>query len=104
MYFFQYKWSVEDQNGKTLDPDDIVTATKSNFSTVEVRSGALQQGQIYTFTLKASKPDRGHQGSGSMTVQCNPPPHGGLCDLTPDSDINLLETVVTYNCTGEKIS
>lgn len=86
-----------------LNPDDIMTATKPHFSTIEVRSGALQPGQIYTFTLNASQPDQGHQGTASMTLLSSPPPHGGLCGLTPDSDIHLLETIVTYNCTGEKV-
>lgn len=103
MHFFQYKWIVEDQNSIAIDPQDMITATKPNFSVLEVNSGALQLGQIYTFTLNASQPDRGHRGSASMTLLSNFPPHGGLCDLTPDTDIHLLETIVTYNCTGEKI-
>lgn len=102
-FLFQYQWSVEGQNSMALDPDDIITSTKSHFSTLEVRSGALRPGRIYTFTLNASQPDRGHQGSASMTLLSGLPPHGGLCDLTPDSDIHLLETIVTYNCTGEKV-
>lgn len=102
-FFFQYKWSVENQNSMALDPDDIITATKPHFSTLELRSGALRPGQIYTFTLNASQPDGGHQGSASVMLLSSPPPHGGLCDLTPDSDIHLLETTVTYNCTGEKV-
>lgn len=101
---FQYKWSVEDQNSIALDPDDIITTTKPNIFILEVRSGALQLGQIYTFTLSVSQPDRGHRGSASMTLLSNLPPYGGLCDLTPDTDIYLLETIVTYNCTGEKAS
>lgn len=100
VFFFQYKWSVEDQNSVAIDPQDMFTATKPNVSILEVRAGALQLGQTYTFTLTASKPDRRHQGSASMTLLSNLPPHGGLCDLTPDTDIHLLETVVTYNCTG----
>lgn len=94
---------MEDQNSIALDPDDIITTTKPSISILEVRSGALQLGHIYTFTLSVSQPDRGHQGSASMTLLPNLPPYGGLCDLTPDTDIHLLETIVTYNCTGEKV-
>lgn len=31
------------------------------------------------------------------------PPRGGLCELSPESDIRLLETVVTYNCSGNNL-
>lgn len=94
---------MEDQNTSALHPDDIITTNKPNISILEVRSGALQLGQQYTFTLSASQPDRGHHGSASMTLLSNLPPHGGLCDLSPDTDIHLLETIVTYNCTGENV-
>lgn len=94
---------MEDQDSKAFGPDDVTTATEPNLSILEVRSGALPLGQIYTFTLSASQPDSGHQGSASMTLLTSLPPYGGLCDLTPESDIHLLETTVTYNCTGEKV-
>lgn len=85
-----------------LNLNDITTSTKQHFPTLKVHSGVLQPGRRYTFTLNASEPDRERWGSASITILPNPPPHGGLCDLSPDTDIHLLETVVTYNCPGKK--
>lgn len=86
-----------------LDLNNIVTSTKRHSPNLEVRPGVLQPGQSYTFTLNASQPDRGRWGSASVTILPNTAPHGGLCDLSPVSDIYLLETVVTYNCSGNNV-
>ncbi|XP_039991901.1 polycystin-1 [Xiphias gladius] len=96
----QYKWSVEGQTGITLDLDDVDTSTGRNSPNLVVRSGVLQPGMSYTFTLNVSKPGRGQWGSASQTILPKNPPHGGLCDLSPESDLRLLETVVTFNCSG----
>ncbi|XP_070847293.1 polycystin-1 [Chaetodon trifascialis] len=96
----QYKWSAEDQTGMALDLDEVTTSAGGLSPTLEVHSGVLQPGKSYTFTLNVSQPDRGRWGSASLMILPNNPPHGGLCDLSPESDIHLLETVVTYNCSG----
>ncbi|TKS90159.1 Polycystin-1 [Collichthys lucidus] len=96
----QYKWSAEDQAGMDLDLSKVTTSTARHSPNLEVRSGVLQPGQSYTFTLNVSQPDRGRWGSASLMLLPNNPPHGGRCDLSPESDIKLLETVVTYNCSG----
>ncbi|KAE8284545.1 Polycystin-1 [Larimichthys crocea] len=96
----QYKWSAEDQAGMDLDLSKVTTSTARHSPNLEVRSGVLQPGQSYTFTLNVSQPDRGRWGSASLMLLPNNPPHGGCCDLSPESDIKLLETVVTYNCSG----
>ncbi|AWP17296.1 putative polycystin-1-like [Scophthalmus maximus] len=96
----QYKWSAEVQTGMTLDLDDVATSTGRYSPNLVVRSGVLQPGLSYTFTLNVSQPGGGRLGSASQTIVPNNPPHGGLCDLSPGSDIRLLETVVTYNCSG----
>lgn len=98
--FSQYKWSAEDQAGIALDLNEVATSAGRHSPTLEVRSGVLQPGQSYTFTLNVSQPDQGRWGSASLTMLPNNLPHGGLCDLSPESDIHLLETVVTYNCSG----
>ena len=98
--FSQYKWSAEDQTGVTLDLNEVSTSTGRHSPNLVVRSGVLQPGQSYTFTLNVSQPGRGRWGSASLTIHPNNPPHGGLCELSPESDIRLLETVVTYNCSG----
>ncbi|XP_070708244.1 polycystin-1 [Pempheris klunzingeri] len=96
----QYKWSAEDQTGMTFDLNEVATSTGRHSSNLVVRSGVLQPEQSYTFTLNVSQPGRGRWGSASLTIQPNSPPYGGLCDLSPESDIRLLETAVTYNCSG----
>ncbi|XP_034426558.1 polycystin-1 [Hippoglossus hippoglossus] len=96
----QYKWSAEVQTGMTLDLDDVAPSTGTHSPNLVVRSGVLQPGLSYTFTLNVSQPGGGQWGSASQTIQPNNPPHGGVCDLRPESDIRLLETVVTYNCSG----
>ncbi|KAI9529372.1 hypothetical protein NQZ68_011077 [Dissostichus eleginoides] len=95
-----YKWSAEDQTGVTLDLNEVSTSTSRHSPNLVVRSGVLQPEQSYTFTLNVSQPGRGRWGSASLTIHPNNPPHGGLCKLSPESDIRLLETVVTYNCSG----
>ncbi|XP_044035256.1 polycystin-1 isoform X2 [Siniperca chuatsi] len=96
----QYKWNAEDQTGMTLHLNKVATSTGRHSPNLVVRSGVLQPGQSYTFTLNVSQPGRGQWGSASLTILPNNPPRGGLCDLSPESDIRLLETVVTYNCSG----
>ncbi|XP_034415177.1 polycystin-1 [Cyclopterus lumpus] len=96
----QYKWSAEDQTGVTLDLNEASTSTGRHSPNLVVRSGVLPARQSYTFTLNAFQPGRGLWGSASLTILPNNPPHGGLCDLSPESDIRLLETVVTYSCSG----
>ncbi|KAL6094663.1 uncharacterized protein ACO6RY_16023 [Pungitius sinensis] len=96
----QFKWRAEDQTGMTLDLNEASTSTGRHSPNLVVRSGVLQAGQTYTFTLNASQPGTELWGSGSLTIRPNNPPQGGLCDLSPESDIRLLETVVTYSCSG----
>lgn len=86
-----------------LDLNNITTSAERYSSKLEVRSGVLQPGQSYTFNLNVSQSDRGQWGSASVTIATKTPPHGGLCDLSPESDIRLLETVVTYNCSGNTV-
>jgi len=101
--FSQYEWRAEDQGGVTLDLNEASTSTGRRSPNLVMRSGVLQAGQSYTFTLNVSQPDRGLWGSASLTTRPNKPPHGGLCDLSPESDIRLLETVVTYSCSGNTL-
>lgn len=83
-----------------LDLNNIATSTERHSASLKLHPGVLQPGQSYTFTLNASLPDGGQWGSASMTILSNTPPHGGHCDLSPESDINLLDTLVTFNCSG----
>uniref|UniRef100_A0A3B5AXN8 Polycystic kidney disease 1b n=1 Tax=Stegastes partitus TaxID=144197 RepID=A0A3B5AXN8_9TELE len=92
--------STEDHSGLTLDLDELTTSTGRHSPNLVVRSGVLQPGRSYTFALDVSQPGSGQSGSAILTIQPNNPPHGGQCDLSPESDIRLLETVVTYSCSG----
>lgn len=83
-----------------LDLNSIATSTERHSLSLKLHPGVLQPGQSYTFTLNASLPDSGRWGSASMTILPNIPPHGGHCDLSPELDIHLLDTVVTFNCSG----
>ncbi|XP_054860443.1 polycystin-1 isoform X2 [Amphiprion ocellaris] len=96
----QYKWSAQDQSGLTLDLDEVNTSAGRYSPKLVVRSGVLQPGQSYSFALDVSQPGNGHLGSASQMIRSNSSPHGGQCDLSPESDIQLLETVVTYSCSG----
>lgn len=93
-------WVAEDQAGLALDLKDIVSPAGNTSPNLELRPDVLQPGRTYTFTANVSQPERGRWGSASVTVQTNMLPHGGWCVLIPESDILLLETVVTYNCSG----
>lgn len=87
----------------TLDLTEAAVSTGKHSSSFVVRSDILQPGQSYTFTLNVSQPDRGQWGGASVTVLTNKPPHGGQCDLSPESDVPLLDTVVTYTCSGNTV-
>lgn len=87
----------------TLDLDEVATSTGRLSSNLVVRSDVLQPGQSYTFTLNVTQPGRQQWGSASLTMITSNPPHGGLCGLSPESDIRPLETVVTYNCSGNTV-
>lgn len=98
--FSQYMWGAEDQVGLALDLKDIISPADNTSPSLELRPGVLQPGHSYTFTVNVSEPERGRWGSASVALQTKALPRGGLCVLSPVSDILLLETVVTYDCSG----
>lgn len=102
--FKQYKWKAESQTGMTLDLDEVTNSTGRYSPNLVLRSGVLQPGLSYTFTVNVSLPGTGQWGTASLSILPNSPPHGGLCDLSPQSDIHLLETVVTYRCSGNTVA
>lgn len=83
----------------TLDLHNVAS-TERHPSKLVLRSGALQPGLSYTFTLNASHPRTGQQGVASLTLLSGDPPRGGRCDLSPESEIRLLETAVSFSCSG----
>ncbi|XP_035258644.1 polycystin-1 isoform X2 [Anguilla anguilla] len=96
----QYKWSAEGSNNEVLELNEITTSTGASSPDLVVRPGVLMDGLNYTFTLNISQPALELWGTASVTLQPHHPPRGGVCTLAPDSGIHLLETVVTYNCSG----
>ncbi|XP_054604965.2 polycystin-1 isoform X2 [Nothobranchius furzeri] len=95
-----YKWRAEDQNGMTLDLSDIATSTGTHSPSLVVRSGVLHPGRSYSFFLNVSQSGSRWRGGASLTIETSRSPRGGVCALSPESGIRLLETVVTYNCSG----
>ncbi|KAM9837407.1 polycystin-1 [Aulostomus maculatus] len=95
----EYRWRSEDQTGMTLELAEAA-ASRRHSHVLVVRSGVLQPGQIYTFTVNVTQPSRGRWGSAGLTVLPNSPPRGGQCELHPESHVRLLETVVSFNCSG----
>ncbi|KAM9425901.1 polycystin-1 [Pholidichthys leucotaenia] len=96
----QYNWRAEDQSGLSLDLNEVTTSTGRSSPNLVMRSGVLRSGQRYLFALDVFQPSSGAWGSASVILRSNAPPHGGLCELSPESGIRLLETEVTYNCSG----
>ncbi|XP_076028186.1 polycystin-1 [Genypterus blacodes] len=91
----QYAWTAVDQSGLSLDLDPAARSPH-----LVVGPGVLQDGQSYTFNLNVSQPGTGRWGSAGLTLQTNLPPQGGACELSPESNIELLETRVTCTCSG----
>ncbi|XP_017271539.1 polycystin-1 [Kryptolebias marmoratus] len=96
----QYKWRAEDQSGLPLDLNDITTSTGRRSPKLVVRSSVLQSGRSYSFVLNVSQPGSMRWGGASLTIQASGLPRDGVCELSPESQIQLLETVVTYSCSG----
>ncbi|XP_067100237.1 LOW QUALITY PROTEIN: polycystin-1-like [Osmerus mordax] len=94
----EYQWTAMDQTGLTLDLDEVTTSTGGRSPDLVLRPGVLRQG--LTLTLNVTQPGGGYPGSASLTLSPYPPPRGGQCSLTPGTDMRLLETVVTYTCSG----
>ncbi|KAF3853205.1 hypothetical protein F7725_013893, partial [Dissostichus mawsoni] len=99
-----YKWSAEDQTGVTLDLNEVSTSTGRHSPNLVVRSGVLQPGQSYTFTLNVSQPGRGRWGSASLTIHPNNPPHGGLCELSPEGTRSQYGSLVPMGSPGQERS
>nr|XP_023692666.1 polycystin-1-like isoform X2 [Paramormyrops kingsleyae] len=95
-----YQWSAESWNGDLLDLNEVTTSTGIASPDLVIRSGVLLDGPNYTFTLNVSQPSLNLWGSASLILLPNLPPRGGVCKLSPDTSVRLLETLVTYKCSG----
>ncbi|KYO31114.1 hypothetical protein Y1Q_0016466 [Alligator mississippiensis] len=95
-----YKWTAQSSDGQPLTLDNVTTSTGDSNRDLVIRQGVLRDGVNYTFTVSAFQPSRELPGRSSITLTPNHPPRGGLCMLRPEHDLYLLETPVSYHCTG----
>ncbi|XP_066559064.1 polycystin-1 [Amia ocellicauda] len=95
-----YEWKAIGSNGELLELNEVTTTTGDTSPDLVVRKGVLQDGVHYTFTLSITHPASHSWGSASVTLVPNYPPSGGACTLNPNRTIYLLETIVTYQCSG----
>ncbi|XP_030064193.1 polycystin-1-like [Microcaecilia unicolor] len=96
----QYKWTVQSSDGQLLPLDNATTSTGALNRDLVIRQGILRDGINYTFTVTAFQPSGELWGGSSITLTPNKPPNGGVCTLQPEGNIYLLETFVSYQCTG----
>uniref|UniRef100_A0A7M4E2Y0 Polycystin 1, transient receptor potential channel interacting n=1 Tax=Crocodylus porosus TaxID=8502 RepID=A0A7M4E2Y0_CROPO len=87
-------------DGQRLTLDNVTTSTGDSNRDLVIRQGVLRDGVNYTFTVSVFQPGGQLQGRSSITLTPNHPPRGGLCMLRPEHDLYLLETPVSYHCTG----
>uniref|UniRef100_A0A8C4YMI3 Polycystin 1 n=1 Tax=Gopherus evgoodei TaxID=1825980 RepID=A0A8C4YMI3_9SAUR len=95
-----YKWTAQSSDGQNLTLNHVTTSTGDSNRDLVIRQGVLRDGVNYSFTLSASQPGGELQGGSSITLTPNNPPRGGICTLTPEHNLYLLETLVSYQCTG----
>ncbi|XP_039595651.1 polycystin-1 isoform X2 [Polypterus senegalus] len=95
-----YQWRVKSSDSELLVLDNSTTTTGPFFPDLVILQGVLRDGVNYTFTLTVQDRVYDQRGFASITLVSNYPPNGGTCTLEPDSIIYLLETPVTYICTG----
>ncbi|XP_048411204.2 polycystin-1 [Stegostoma tigrinum] len=95
-----YKWIVQSSDAYPLILDNKTTSTGDSSPNLVVRQGVLQDGINYTFTLSITDPEKETTGFSSITLTPNYPPSGGECTIQPDQMFYLLETLLSFNCTG----
>lgn len=96
----QYKWTAKSSHGQPLVLDNATTSTGDANRDLVIRQGVLQDGINYTFTVTAFQPNSHLWGGSSITLTPNNPPSRGSCSLHPEKDLFLLETMVSYSCSG----
>ncbi|XP_067860482.1 polycystin-1 [Heptranchias perlo] len=95
-----HKWTVQSSDGYALTLDHKTTSTGDSNPDLVVRQGVLQNGVNYTFTLNITDLEEEITGFSSIILTPNYPPSGGVCTIHPDQALYLLETPLSFNCTG----
>ncbi|KAF7705631.1 hypothetical protein HF521_020917 [Silurus meridionalis] len=96
----QYKWTAKTTKGETLLLNEVTTSTGHGSSDLVIRPNVLKPGFEYIFSLNVSQPATGLWGSASFALTQNRPPEGGMCTLSPEDSVQLLQNVVSFNCSG----
>ncbi|XP_062977569.1 polycystin-1-like [Elgaria multicarinata webbii] len=96
----RYKWRAQNSDGLPLTLDNVTTSTGDSNRDLVIRQGVLQDGMKYIFTVLVTQPRGQLQGESSITLTPNHPPKGGVCTLTPENNIYILETPVRFQCMG----
>ncbi|XP_078257383.1 polycystin-1 [Rhinoraja longicauda] len=95
-----HKWTVQSSDGYPLILDNKTTSTGDWNADLVIRQGVLQDGVNYTFTLHITDLQEEITGFSSIILSPNYPPTGGVCSIHPDQVLYLLETPLSFNCTG----
>ncbi|XP_076856024.1 polycystin-1 [Brachyhypopomus gauderio] len=96
----QYRWTAENTKGEVLHLNEVTTTTGDSNPNLVIRPDMLTAGSEYVFTLNVSQPANGLWGSAGITLTPNLPPQGGNCTLSPEDSVQLLQNMVSFNCSG----
>ncbi|MCJ8738813.1 hypothetical protein PDJAM_G00040130 [Pangasius djambal] len=96
----QYNWTAENTKGEALLLNEVTTSTGHSSADLVIRPNMLKPGSEYIFSLNVSQPATGLWGSASIALTPNHPPKAGNCTLSPGDSVQLLQNVVSFNCSG----
>ncbi|XP_026864166.2 polycystin-1 isoform X3 [Electrophorus electricus] len=96
----QYKWTAENTRGEVLHLNEVTTTTGDSNPDLVIRPDVLRIGWEYVFSLNVSQPSTGLWGSAGIAVTPNLPPQRGNCTLSSEDSVQLLQNMVSFNCSG----
>ncbi|KAB5555828.1 hypothetical protein PHYPO_G00038630 [Pangasianodon hypophthalmus] len=96
----QYNWTAENTKGEVLLLNEVTTSTGHSSADLVIRPNMLKPGFEYIFSLNVAQPATGLWGSASIALTPNHPPKAGNCTLSPGDSVQLLQNVVSFNCSG----
>ncbi|XP_074867229.1 polycystin-1 isoform X3 [Carettochelys insculpta] len=94
------RWAAHSFKNKSLILDKTTTSTGNTGMNLVLRPGALKDGEGYTFTLHITDLTTGEEGYASMDLLPNRPPIGGVCQLSPNEEVQALMAKVHFECAG----
>uniref|UniRef100_A0A4W4HSG0 Polycystic kidney disease 1b n=1 Tax=Electrophorus electricus TaxID=8005 RepID=A0A4W4HSG0_ELEEL len=95
-----YKWTAENTRGEVLHLNEVTTTTGDSNPDLVIRPDVLRIGWEYVFSLNVSQPSTGLWGSAGIAVTPNLPPQRGNCTLSSEDSVQLLQNMVSFNCSG----